>query len=41
MFQIIDDDPRLALTYLVAGAETSEAALRLVLDAIARLGVPQ
>lgn len=41
IFQLIDDHSRLALASLVADAETSEAAIRVVRIAIDRHGVPQ
>jgi transposase InsO family protein len=41
IFQLIDDHSRLALASLVADAETSEAAIRVVRIAINRHGVPQ
>jgi putative transposase len=41
IFQLIDDHSRLALASLVADAETSEAAIRVVRMAIDRHGVPQ
>jgi hypothetical protein len=41
IFQLIDDHSRLALASLVAGAETSEAAIRVVRTGIDRHGVPQ
>ncbi|WP_442859248.1 DDE-type integrase/transposase/recombinase [Arthrobacter sp. CAN_A1] len=41
IFQLIDDHSRLALASLVARAETSEAAIRVVKTAIERHGVPQ
>ena len=41
IFQLVDDHSRLALASLVAGAETSEAAIRVVQTAIERHGVPQ
>src|SRR5699024_7879021 len=41
IFQLIDDHSRYALASLVAEAETSEAAIRVVTKAIAAHGVPQ
>lgn len=41
IFQLIDDHSRLALASLVADAETSEAAIRVVRIAIDRHGVPR
>lgn len=41
VFQLIDDHSRLALASLVAAAETSEAAVRVVRIAVARHGAPQ
>ncbi|HXH36916.1 MAG TPA: DDE-type integrase/transposase/recombinase [Plantibacter sp.] len=41
IFQIIDDHSRLALASLVARAETGEAALRVVTQAINHHGAPQ
>lgn len=41
IFQLIDDHSRLALASLVAEAETSKAAIRVVHIAIDRHGVPQ
>lgn len=41
IFQLVDDHSRLALASLVADAETSEAAIRVVRIAIERHGAPQ
>lgn len=41
IFQLIDDHSRLALASLVARGETSEAAVRVVKQAVERHGVPQ
>lgn len=41
IFQLVDDHSRLALASLVANAETSEAAIRVVKTAIERHGVPR
>jgi putative transposase len=41
VFQIVDDHSRLALASLVAGGESSEAAIRVVKTAIERHGVPR
>ena len=41
IFQLLDDHSRLALASLVAPAETADAAVRVVKQAIERHGVPQ
>lgn len=41
IFQLLDDHSRLALASLVATAETADAAVRVVQQAIERHGVPQ
>lgn len=41
IFQLVDDHSRLALASLVANAETSEAAVRVVRLAVSRHGAPQ
>lgn len=41
IFQLIDDHSRLALASLVAPGETSEAAVHVVKQAVARHGIPQ
>lgn len=41
IFQLLDDHSRVALASLVAAAETADAAVRVVQQAISRHGVPQ
>lgn len=41
IFQLLDDHSRVALASLVAAAETAEAAVRVVQQAVTRHGVPQ